>query len=258
MVLYQRNNYYFQLTQFYLYLSKGLHEKDKPGKLSSDLLNKFKSDPALTCLQPLPVGHGLLSAQSFTSSSEEMSTSQGNIKLAQTSAVIKVPDNSRDPLSPSSGDEDILSDDETGTTKDKKKRKSRWKWSPLKRMKKIFRRKKSPTRVKSCEEIPAEHYKPTLGVSSLEDDASLRNRTKSEPSLAEAKTKSPQAVVELHERRNTFDNPVQTEQSKPMNRVSSAVGGGFFPWVKIISPMESRNRFVGSGETRFQNLPKHN
>ena len=118
MVLYQRNNYYFQLTQFYLYLSKGLHEKDKPGKLSSDLLNKFKSDPALTCLQPLPVGHGLLSAQSFTSSSEEMSTSQGNIKLAQTSAVIKVPDNSRDPLSPSSGDEDILSDDETGTTKD--------------------------------------------------------------------------------------------------------------------------------------------
>lgn len=241
-----------------MYLSKGLHEKDKPGKLSSDLLNKFKSDPALTCLQPLPVGHGLLSAQSFTSSSEEMSTSQGNIKLAQTSAVIKVPDNSRDPLSPSSGDEDILSDDETGTTKDKKKRKSRWKWSPLKRMKKIFRRKKSPTRVKSCEEIPAEHYKPTFGVSSLEDDASLRNRTKSEPSLAEAKTKSPQAVVELHERRNTFDNPVQTVQSKPMNRVSSAVGGGFFPWVKIISPMESRNRFVGSGETRFQNLPKHN
>ncbi|XP_058960789.2 LIM domain and actin-binding protein 1 [Pocillopora verrucosa] len=200
--------------------AEGLHEKDKPGKLSSDLLNKFKSDPALTCLQPLPVGHGLLSAQSFTSSSEEMSTSQGNIKLAQTSAVIKVPDNSRDPLSPSSGDEDILSDDETGTTKDKKKRKSRWKWSPLKRMKKIFRRKKSPTRVKSCEEIPAEHYKPTFGVSSLEDDASLRNRTKSEPSLAEAKTKSPQAVVELHERRNTFDNPVQTEQSKPMNRPS--------------------------------------
>lgn len=200
--------------------AEGLHEKDKPGKLSSDLLNKFKSDPALTCLQPLPVGHGLLSAQSFTSSSEEMSTSQGNIKLAQTSVVIKVPDNSRDPLSPSSGDEDILSDDETGTTKDKKKRKSRWKWSPLKRMKKIFRRKKSPTRVKSCEEIPAEHYKPTFGVSSLEDDASLRNRTKSEPSLAEAKTKSPQAVVELHERRNTFDNPVQTEQSKPMNRPS--------------------------------------
>lgn len=200
--------------------AEGLHEKDKPGKLSSDLLNKFKSDPALTCLQPLPVGHGLLSAQSFTSSSEEMSTSQGNIKLAQTSVIIKVPDNSRDPLSPSSGDEDILSDDETGTTKDKKKRKSRWKWSPLKRMKKIFRRKKSPTRVKSCEEIPAEHYKPTFGVSSLEDDASLRNRTKSEPSLAEAKTKSPQAVVELHERRNTFDNPVQTVQSKPMNRPS--------------------------------------
>ena len=116
----------------------------------------------------------------------------------------------------------------------------------------------SDTRVKSCEEIPAEHYKPTYGVSSLEDDASLRNRTKSEPSLAESKTKSPQAVVELHERRNTFDNPVQTVQSKHMNRVSSTVGGGFFPWVKIISPMESRNRFVGSEETRFQNLPKHN
>ncbi|XP_022783371.1 uncharacterized protein KIAA1211 homolog [Stylophora pistillata] len=196
--------------------AEGLHKTEKPGKLSSDLLNKFRSDPTLTCPQPLPVGH----AHSFTSSSEEILTSQENIKSMKTSVRIKVPDKSKDHLSPSSGDEDILSDDETGSTKDKKKRKSRWKWSPLKKMKKIFRRKKSPTRVKSCEDIPTEHYKPTYTVSSPEDDVSIRNRTKSEPSLVEAKTNSQLAVVELHERRSTFDNPIQTMQSKPMNMPS--------------------------------------
>lgn len=214
------------MTQKFTFFA-GLHKREKPGKLSSDLLNKFESDPSLTCPQPLPVGHGRLSAQSFTSSSEEIVTSQENIKSAKTSVRIKVPDDDKDHLSPSSGDEDILSDDEIGRAKDKKKRKSRWKWSPFKKMKKIFRRKKSPTRVKSCEELPTEHYRPTYMVSNLEDDSSLRNRTKSEPSLVEAKTKSPLATIELHERRNTFENPIQTMQSKPLNEVSTILGGYF-------------------------------
>lgn len=115
----------------------------------------------------------------------------------------------------------MLSDDEAGKGKKKKKRKLRWKWSPFKKMRKLFRRKKSPRRVKSCEELPRERYRPTYLVSEQEDDDSLRNRTKSEPSLVETKTKSPLVAVELYERRNTVDNPVQRTKSEPSRQVSN-------------------------------------
>ena len=192
----------------------------KPGKLSSDLLNKFESDPSLSGPQPLTVGHSRLSAQSFTSSSEETATSQENVKSTSSTIVrIKIPDQNEDHLSPSSGDEEMFSDDEGEKHKKKKKRKYRWKWSPFKKMRKLFRRKKSPTRVKSCEELPREHYKPTYMSSEQEDDDSLRNRTKSEPSLVETKTKNPLAAIEVYERRNTVDNPVQRTKSDPSRQV---------------------------------------
>lgn len=195
----------------------------KPGKLSSDLLNKFESDPSLSGPQPLSVGHSRLSAQSFTSSSEEIATSQENVKSASTTVRIKIPDQNEDHLSPSSGDEEMFSDDEGGKDKKKKKRKYRWKWSPFKKMRKLFRRKKSPTRAKSCEDLPREHYKPTYMASEQEDDDSLRNRTKSEPSLVETKTKSPLAAIEVYERRNTVDNPVQRTKSEPSRQVSNQI-----------------------------------
>jgi len=193
---------------------EGLDKPGKPGKLSSDLLNKFESDPSLSGPQPSTVGHSRLSGQSFTSSSEEIATSQENIKSINPTVRIKIPDHNEDHLSPSSGDEDMLSDEESGKDKKKKKRKYRWKWSPFKKMRKFFKRKKSPTRAKSCEELPRERYKPT-NMASEEDDNSLRSRTKSEPSLVETKTKSPLAAIEVYERRNTFDNPVQRTKSEP-------------------------------------------
>lgn len=193
----------------------------KPGKLSSELLNKFKSDSSLTGpAQPLSAGHARLSAQSFTSSSEEIAVSQEHTKSTSASVRIKVPDRNEEHLSPSSADEDMVSDDEAGKSK-KKKRKSRWKWSPFKKMRKLFRRKKSPTRVKSCEELPTARYRPTYLVSDQEVDDSLRNRTKSEPSLAETKLKSPLAAAEMHERRNTADNTVQRTKSEPSRQVQA-------------------------------------
>lgn len=90
-------------------------------------------------------------------------------------------------------------------------------------MRKLFRRKKSPTRVKSCEQLPTGHYRPTYLVSKHEEDDSLRNRTKSEPSLVEAKTKSPLAAIEVYERRNTVDNPVQRTKSDPSRQVSNTI-----------------------------------
>ncbi|XP_078369100.1 uncharacterized protein LOC144653062 [Oculina patagonica] len=194
--------------------AEGLDKPANPGKISSELLNKFESDPSLTGPQPLSVGHARLSAQSFTSSSEEIAASQEHIKSTSKTIRIKVPDQNEEHLSPSSADEDIVSDDEAGKGK-KKKRKSKWKWSPFKKMRKLFRRKKSPTRVKSCEELPTARYKPTYLVSDQEGDDSLRNRTKSEPSLAETKTKSPLAAIEVYERRNTADNSVQRTKSEP-------------------------------------------
>ena len=199
----------------------GLDKPGKPGKLSSDLLSKFESDPSLSGPQLSTVGHSRLSAQSFTSSSEEIATSQENVKSTSATVRIKIPDQSEDHLSPSSADEDMLSDDEAGKDKKKKKRKYRWKWSPFKKMRKLFRRKKSPTRVKSCEELPRERYKPTYLSSEQEDDDSLRHRTKSEPSLVETKTKSSLAAIDVHERRNTFDSPVQRTKSEPSRQVSN-------------------------------------
>ena len=58
----------------------GLDKPGKPGKLSSDLLSKFESDPSLSGPQLSTVGHSGLSAQSFTSSSEEIATTQENVK----------------------------------------------------------------------------------------------------------------------------------------------------------------------------------
>ena len=200
----------------------GLDKPGKPGKLSSDLLNKFESDPSLSSPQPL-TGHSRLSAQSFTSSSEEIATSQENVKSTSATVRIKIPNQNEDHLSPSSGDEDMLSDEEAGKDKKKKKRKYRWKWSPFKKMRKLFRRKKSPTRVKSCEELPRERYKQTYMASKQEDEDSLRSRTKSEPSLVETKTKSPLAAIDVYERRNTADNPVQRTKSEPSRQVSNQV-----------------------------------
>lgn len=194
---------------------EGLDKPRKPGKLSSDLLNKFESDPSLSGPQPSTVDHSRLSAQSFTSSSEEIATSQENVKSTSATVRIKIPDQNEDHLSPSSGDEEMFSDDEAGKDKKKKKRKYRWRWSPFKKMRKLFRRKKSPTRAKSCEELPREHYKPTYMESEQEDDDSLGHRTKSEPSLVETKTKSSLAAIEVYERRNTVDNPIQRTKSVP-------------------------------------------
>ena len=197
-----------------------LDKPEKPGKISHDLLNKFQSDPVLTRPQSLPLPeHIRLSAQSFTSSSDEIATSHENLKAKKISVRIKIPDKNEEHLSPSSADEDMHSDNEAGKEKTKKKRKLRWKWSPFKKMRRLFRRKKNPRRVKSCEELPKECYSPTYLSSDIEDN-SLRNRAKSESSLVEAKTKMPIAAIEIHERQNTVVNPIQRAQSDPSTKVS--------------------------------------
>ena len=200
-------------------LSAGLDKPGKPGKLSHELLNKFVSDPVLTRPQSLPVGR--LSAQSFLSSSEEIATSHENLNSKKAKVQIKVPDENEEHLSPSSADEDMLSDDDAGKETKKKKRKLRWKWSPFKKMKRLFRRKKSPTRAMSCEELPTECFKATNLSTNVEDDDSLRNRVKSEPALAEAKIKTPLAAIEVYERRNTADSPVYRTNSDPSSKVSN-------------------------------------
>lgn len=194
-----------------------MEKPGKPGKLSLDLLNKFVSDPTLTQPQALPVGR--LSAQSFLSSSEETATTQETFASKKTANVrIKVPGEGEEHLSPSSTDEDVLSDDEAGRKKKKKKRKLRWKWSPFKKMRSLFRRKKSSRRAMSCEALPTECYKPTVGANA--EDETLRNRAKSESSLTEVKKKTPLAAVEVHEKRNTANSPVYRTQSDPSAKVS--------------------------------------
>ena len=193
-----------------------LEKPKKPGKLSADLLNKFVSDPALTQPQPLQVNR--LSALSFSSSSGEITTSQENVKSKKAEHVrIKEPGENDEQLCPSSADEDMLSDDEAGKETKTKKRALKWKWSPFKKMRRLFRRKKSPRRVKSCEELPIEQYKPTYVQTSAEDDDTLRNRTKSEPSLTEAKKKTP--LAEVYETGPTADNLVYRTQSDPSSKV---------------------------------------
>ncbi|XP_015756727.1 PREDICTED: uncharacterized protein LOC107336181 [Acropora digitifera] len=59
--------------------------------------------------------------------------------------------------------------------------------SPFKRVKSFFKRKKSPTRVKSCEALSTEHYTPTDVQTNAGSDDTLRHRTKSEPSLTDTK-----------------------------------------------------------------------
>lgn len=156
--------------------------------MSHDLLNKFTSDPALTQVQLLPGPGSRLSSQSLLWSSEDAATSQENLKSKKTASVrIKEPDEKEEYLSPSSADEDMLSDEEAGHERKKKKRSIKWKWSPFKRMRSFFKRKKSPTRVKSCEALSTEHYKPTDVQTNAGSEDTLRHRTKSEPSLADAK-----------------------------------------------------------------------
>ena len=194
-----------------------MEKPGKPGKLSLDLLNKFVSDPTLS--QPV----GQLSAQSFLSSSEETATSQETFASKKTANVrIKVPGEGEEHLSPSSADEDVLSDDEAGREKKiKKKRKLRWKWSPFKKMRSLFRRKKSSRRALSCEALPTECYKPTVEADAGNNE-SLRNRAKSESSLTEVKKKTPLAAVEVHEKRNTAaDIPVYRAMSDPSAKVSN-------------------------------------
>lgn len=161
----------------------------KPGKLSHDLLNKFTPDPGLTQGQLLPGPGSRLSVQSLLWSSEDATTSQENFKSKKTASVrIKEPNESEEYLSPSSADEDMLSDEEAGQEKKKKKRSIKSKLtSPFKRVKSFFKRKKSPTRVKSCEALSTEHYNPTDVQTNAGSDDTLRHRTKSEPSLTDTK-----------------------------------------------------------------------
>lgn len=161
----------------------------KPGKLSHDLLNKFTPDPGLTQGQLLPGPGSRLSSQSLLWSSEDATTSQENFKSKKTASVrIKEPNESEEYLSPSSADEDMLSDEEAGQEKKKKKRSIKSKLtSPFKRVKSFFKRKKSPTRVKSCEALSTEHYTPTDVQTNAGSDDTLRHRTKSEPSLTDTK-----------------------------------------------------------------------
>lgn len=102
---------------------------------------------------------------------------------------------------PSCEEKELLSNNKMVEEKDKK-RKKRWKWSPWKKMRKIFGRKKGK-RAKSCEDLPVttEHpsYK-TTGEDSHGD--SLRKRTKSEPTLSDARAKKiGLAVAEVHHSR---------------------------------------------------------
>ena len=156
--------------------------------MSHDLLNKFTPDPGLTQGQLLPGPGSRLSSQSLFWSSEDPSTSQENFKSKKTASVrIKEPNENEEYLSPSSADEDMLSDEEAGQERKKKKRSFKWKWSPFKKVKSLFKRKKSPTRIKSCEALSTEHYKPTDVQTNAGCDDTLRHRTKSEPSLTDAK-----------------------------------------------------------------------
>lgn len=104
--------------------AEGLEKPEKPGKLSRDLLSKFTSDPSLTQAQSALQGPGSrLSAQSFSSSSEETATSQENIQSKKTASVrIKEPYENEEHLSPSSADEDMLSDEDTGQEKKEKEK----------------------------------------------------------------------------------------------------------------------------------------
>ena len=204
--------------------SPGINKRGKPGKLSSELLSTFESGGPLTRPHSLPVDRfpgpvpGRLGAHSFTSSSEEVIDSQENVKEKKCGVTIKVPMEVHEHLSPSSADDDILSDSEELEGKKKKKRKSRWKWSPFKKMRNLFRRKKSPPRAKSCEELPVEHHKPTNETGHILVDDSLRNRAKSEPSLAESGPKT-LLIAAVHERRNTGESLVQRTQSDSSGQV---------------------------------------
>lgn len=222
-----------------------MEKRKTPGKLSADLLNKFVSDPALT--QPQPVSR--LSALSFSSSSGEITTSQENFKSKKAEHVrIKEPGENDEHLSPSSADEDVFSDDEAAKETKKKRRVLKWKWSPFKKMRSLFRRKKSPTRVKSCEELPRQQFKPTYVQTSSEDDDALRNRTKSEPSLTEAKKKTP--LAEVYERGPTADNLVYRTQSDPSSKVCNSSHIQETRWVLL-------NFTVGNSVFSFMVLKVH-
>ena len=186
---------------------------DKPleGKISRELFQKFESNSSPARPQSLPDEHFRMSAQSFTSSSDENTTSHENLKERKKHVKIQVQDTSEEHLSPSSTEEEILSDEEAGTNKKKKKRRLRWKWSPFKKMRRLFRHRKSPTRVKSCEELPTGRYSSTNLPS--EDSDSLMNRAKSESSLVETKTKTSCADIEVHESSCNVGNPVDRTKS---------------------------------------------
>ena len=185
--------------------------RKKSGKLSTDLLGKFDSTPDLassgkqdTRLSQsyphlLQLDRGPHARHCSTDGDDPRSKRQAG---AQVHVAITEPGVNH---SPSSNDEEVQSDGEMVDEKDKK-RKKRWKWSPWKKMRKIFGRKKGK-RAKSCEGLTStSECTPTyksIGSDSRGD--SLRKRTKSEPSLSDARLKKiGLTVADIHQSRVGF------------------------------------------------------
>lgn len=122
----------------------------KPGKLSADFLAQFESDPALsgssTSLQynREPLSHGSSSDMASASASHEhlAPARRPNVRISEP---------------PHSSNEEMatgIEHDHEYDEKTEKKRKSIWKWGPLKKVRKFFSRKKNSRRAKSCEDLP--------------------------------------------------------------------------------------------------------
>ena len=151
----------------------------KPGKLSSDLLSKFESDPALTRPGSYPsvnVTNRLSADDLVPRTSSVGSPMRGNTRISFS------PNEEIAGACASGSTEDVLSEGETENDPTQSKKKSRWKWHPLRKMRKLFSRKKNPSRTKSFEDVKGTHYKHSSHFEE-EEEAELGPRTKSDPFL---------------------------------------------------------------------------
>ena len=190
--------------------------------MSADLLGKFESDPTLSRPDSCPSVNTSthLSAENLVlrTGSEESTVLHRDVKPTKGNVRISLPPDEEYPgHNLSSNEDEILSDSEA--TEDKQgKKKSRWKWHPFKKMRRLFSRKKNSNRAKSYEDVQVASYKPTAVLPVEDEDDSLVTRTKSEPSLAQF---SRRPVVDSSQL--SLDRLVQRTQSVPTRQVTSGI-----------------------------------
>jgi len=145
----------------------------KPGKLSAEFVAKFESDSAIggsTGAIPQRLSHASSSGMGSSSASHE------HLQPIKPHVTISEPE--------ATGSDD---------GKNEKKKKSMWKWNPLKKMKKFFNRKKSSRRTKSFEDLRTESYKPKHES----DDSRAKRRAKLSP-VVRTSTMPPSTKVRMY------------------------------------------------------------